>query len=157
MPLIRCDITVNAPPQRCFDLTRSVDLHADSSVEIAARAVGGRRSGLSADGDTTVWSARFLGLRSAMTTRIADLAPPTRFRDVMTRGLLRRFEHLYGFEPLADGGCVVSDELHVQAPFGVLGRVAERAYLTRRMGYLVRRRLECIKAVAEGEDWRRYL
>ncbi len=157
MPLIRCDTAVNAPPQRCFDLARSVDLHVDSSVEIAARAVAGRRAGLSADGDTTVWSARFFGLRFAMHTRIEDYSPPSRFRDRMTRGLLRHFAHLYEFRPLPDGRCLMSDELQVEAPFGPLGLVAERLYLIRRMEYLVRQRLDRIKTVAEGDGWRRYL
>lgn len=157
MSVIREDIIVDAPPDRCFDLARSVDLHVDSSVEIAARAVGGRRGGLSAEGDATVWSARFLGLRSSMETRIGDLVRPDRFSDTMTRGLLREFSHVYRFEPLPDGGCRMSDELAVAAPFGPAGRLAERVYLVPRMRYLVRRRLEHIKAVAEGDGWQRYV
>jgi hypothetical protein len=51
----------------------------------------------------------------------------------------------------------MSDKLTVEAPFGPLGRLAERLYLTRRMRQLVRQRLECIKAVAESEQWRQYL
>ncbi len=157
MPIIRCQTTVRAPAERCFDLCRSVDLHVDSSPEIAARAVGGRRTGLSADGDVTVWSARFLGLRSTMHTRVEDFDRPTHFRDRMTRGLLRHFAHLYQFRPLPDGGCLMSDELRVEAPLGPLGRLAERVYLDRRMRQLVRLRLARIKAVAEGDGWRGYL
>ena len=51
----------------------------------------------------------------------------------------------------------MSDELTVEAPFPPLGHWLERLYLAGRMRRLVRRRLEFIKAVAEGEDWRRYL
>ena len=157
MPLIRYETTVRAPPERCFDLTRSVDLHVDSSVEIAARAVGGRRAGLSVEGDTTVWSARFFGLRFRMHTRIESFARPDRFADAMTRGLLREFSHVYRFRSLPDGGCGMSDELRVRAPFGPLGRLAERIYLIDRMVHLVRVRMDRIKAVAEGDAWRRYL
>ena len=157
MPLVRCELAVRAPPERCFDLARSVDLHVDSSLDIAARAVGGRRTGLSERGDATVWSARFLGVRFRMETRIEGFARPTQFRDVLRRGLLRRFEHLYSFAPLPDGGCLVSDELLIEAPVPVLGRLAERVYLLPRMRFLVRRRLLQIKAVAEGDGWERYL
>ena len=157
MAVIRCELVVRAPAERCFDLARSVDLHADSSADIAARAVGGRCAGLSADGDTTVWSARFLGLRFAMQTRIGDFSRPTHFRDAMTRGLLRQFAHHYQFRPLPDGGCVMSDELRVEVPLQPLGRLVERLYLVGRMKYLVRRRLERIRVVAEGQDWRKYL
>lgn len=155
--LIRCEVSVRAPVERCFDLARSVDLHVHSSTEIAPRAVGGRRTGLSGEGDTTVWSARFLGVRFPMTTRIEDYSYPQRFDDRMTRGLLRRFAHTYRCESLSDGGCLLSDELIVEAPFGFLGRLVEMLYLRRRMDGLVRRRLEHIKAVAEGPDWGRYL
>ena len=92
-----------------------------------------------------------------MTTRIEDFAFPIQFGDRMTRGLLRRFEHVYRFRPLDDGGCATSDELVVEAPFGPAGRWMERLYLRRRMDGLVRARLEHIKRVAEGDGWRRYL
>ena len=157
MITIHHEVRVRAPAERCFDLTRSVDLHVDSSTDIAARAVGGRAHGLSADGDCTTWSARFCGLRFAMTTRVEDFAPPTSFGDRLTRGLLRQFAHVYRFKPLPDGGCAVSDELTVEAPFGPLGRLVERFYLARRMNLLVQRRLEHIRRVAESDDWRRYL
>lgn len=156
MITIRHEVRVRAPAARCFDLARSVDLHVDSATDIAARAVDGRTHGLSADGDCTTWSARFCGLRFAMTTRVEDFAPPTRFADRLTRGLLRQFAHRYHFTPLPDGGCTMSDDLTIEAPCGPLGRLAERLYLARRMNVLVRRRLEYIRRVAESDDWRRY-
>jgi len=157
MPIIRWETAVQAPPERCFDLARSVDLHVDSSTEIAARAVAGRCAGLSENGDATVWSARFLGLRFAMETRVEDFWRPTGFRDVMTHGHRRRIAHLYRFGPLPEGGCLMSDGLRVEAPLPVPGQIAERVYLVGRMRHLVRRRLEHIKAVAEGDGWRTYL
>ena len=157
MPIVRCELAVRAPAERCFDLARSVDLHVDSSREIGARAVAGRRSGLSLDGETTVWSARFLGLRFSMATRIHDFARPDHFSDSMDHGLLRRFAHVYRFAPLADGGCRMSDELRVEAHLALGGRLLEQVYLVGRMEHLVRRRLEQIKAVAEGDGWQRYL
>ncbi len=156
MLTVRHAVNVRAPVERCFDLARSVDLHVDSSTEIGARAVGGRRGGRSGDGDVTTWSARFFGMRFSMTTRIEDFAPPTGFGDRLTRGLLKNFAHVYRFAPTPDGGCVMSDELSVAAPFGPLGWLVERGYLKRRMQDLVRRRLEHVKRVAEGDDWRRY-
>ena len=157
MMTVRHEVHVRAPARRCFDLARSVDLHVDSSAGIRARAVGGRTRGLSGAGDSPTWSARFFGLRFTMTTRIEDFAAPGRFGDRLTRGLLRRFAHVYRFEPTPDGGCTVSDELTVEAPFGPLGRVMERLYLARRMRGLVRQRLEHIQRLAEGGGWRRYL
>ena len=157
MITIRHEVHVRAPAERCFDLTRNVDLHVDSSKDIAARATGGRTGGLSGPGDTTIWSARFCGVRFAMTTRVEDYQRPANFGDRLTRGLLRQFAHVYRFTPLPDNGCAMSDELTVEAPFPLLGRWMERLYLARRMRSLVRRRLEWIKGVAEGDGWQRYL
>ena len=157
MITIRHEVRVHAPAGRCFDLARSVDLHVASATDIAARAVGGRTHGLSGAGDETTWSARFCGLRFAMTTRVEAFAPPTGFDDRLTRGLLRRFEHAYRFTPGPDGGCTMADALTVEAPLGPLGRLAERFYLSHRMRILVVRRLEHVRRVAEGDDWRRYV
>ncbi len=157
MITVRHEVRIRAPAERCFDLARSVDLHVDSATAIAARAVGGKTHGLSGSGDETKWSARFCGVRFAMTTRVEDFATPTGFGDRLTRGLLRRFEHAYRFKAQPDGGCTMSDELTIEAPFGPLGRLAERFYLSRRMLTLVRRRLEYIRRVAEGGDWQCYL
>ena len=158
MPLIQETVHVRAPATRCFDLTRSVDLHVDSSTAIAARAVGGRRTGLSGPGDWTTWSARFFGLRFRLTTGVDHFAPPHRFDDCLLRGLLRRFAHTYHCIARPDGTCDLSDALTVEAPFGPLGRLAERLYLARHMRTLVRQRLLAIKAVAEDDTrWPRYL
>ena len=158
MPTIRQEIVVNAPCKRCFDLTRSVDFHVASAQKIAARAEGGRCTGLSEAGDYTVWSARFFGVRSSMVTRIDDFKDAVGFRDRMTTGLLRQFEHSYRFAPLDGGeGCAMSDELTMEVPFLFLGRIVERAYLSSRMRYLVGLRLEAIKRAAESDEWRQYL
>lgn len=157
MIIVRHEVRARAPAARCFDLARNVDLHVASAADIAARAVGGRTGGLSGMGDETTWSARFCGVRFTMVTRVEDFAPPTGFGDRLTRGLLREFAHRYRFTPLPDGGCMMSDELTVTAPFGLFGKLAERLYLARRMCVLVRRRLEYLRRVAEGDDWQRYL
>lgn len=158
MPTIRQEIVIQASCERCFDLTRSVDFHVASAPKIAARADGGRREGLSGDGEFTVWSARFFGVRSSMVTQIEAYVRPTGFRDRMTTGLLREFQHTYRFQPL-DGGasCAMSDELIMEAPFMFLGRLVERAYLQQRMILLVGERLGAIKRAAESDEWRQYL
>ena len=93
-----------------------------------------------------------------MVTRIDDFTDAVGFRDHMTTGWLRRFEHTYRFAPLDDDRtCTMSDELIMEAPFMFLGRIVERAYLSSRMSHLVGLRLAAIKHAAEGDEWRRYL
>ena len=93
-----------------------------------------------------------------MTTRIETFEFPTRFDDRMTRGLLRRFEHVYRFRPLGDAvvaRCRTSwwSKRRSVRWAGGWNASTSRAVWTR---YLVRSRLEHIKRVAEGDEWQRY-
>ncbi|UUZ92915.1 hypothetical protein LJK87_48025 [Paenibacillus sp. P25] len=46
MPVIRTELFIRAPIEVCFDLARSIDIHAESTSQTRERAVGGRTSGL---------------------------------------------------------------------------------------------------------------
>ncbi|WP_421978731.1 hypothetical protein [Roseivirga seohaensis] len=46
MPVIRIETIIKAPVQRCFDLSRSIDLHQISTIETKERAIAGKTSGL---------------------------------------------------------------------------------------------------------------
>jgi len=155
--ILRETVLVAAPAERCFDLARSVDLHLVTARPIAARAESGRLSGLSEQGDQTEWSARFLGMRFAMTTRIEAFERPHTFTDHMIAGFPRTFRHVYQFEQVDVRTCAVTDELTIESRFGVLGGLADRHFLNDRMSHLMRARLNDIKEVAEGESWARYL
>lgn len=49
------------------------------------------------------------------------------------------------------------EELDFDAPFGLIGRIAERIFLTRYMRELLTGRGEAVKRVAESDEWRQYL
>jgi len=68
---IECETLIGAPPERCFDLSRSVELHLEAAASTGERAVGGVTSGLLGAGDTVTWEARHLGRRWRLTARIA--------------------------------------------------------------------------------------
>jgi ligand-binding SRPBCC domain-containing protein len=150
-------VLITAPAERCFDLTRSVDLHVVTARHIAGRAESGRLSGLSEEGDHTEWSASFLGMRFAMTTRIEAFDRPRTFADHMITGFLRTFRHVYRFEQVDARTCAVTDELTLESRFGIFGGLADRHFLRDRMSQVMRARLNDIKEVAEGEGWSRYL
>ena len=46
MAVIRVETEIKAPPQLCFDLKRSVDLHVTSTGDSSERAVAGVTEGL---------------------------------------------------------------------------------------------------------------
>lgn len=148
---------VLAPPERCFDLARSVDLHAATASVIHGKAVAGRTAGLSSLGDRTTWSARFFGLRFSLTTQITEFDRPQGFSDVLCASLFTHFGHVYTFQPMSAGRTLMTDDFSFQSPFGILGATLDAIILRRRMRTVMNFRARCIKRVAESEEWRTYL
>jgi ligand-binding SRPBCC domain-containing protein len=156
MPVIHLAISVRAPVGRVFDLARSIDLHRKSTAHTGERAVGGVTSGLIGLGEEVTWSARHLGVRQRLTSRITQMTPPSHFRDSMVAGAFRRFDHDHFFDATADG-TRMRDVFDFDSPFGPLGRWTDRLFLTAYLRRLLERRNWVIKAAAETDEWRNYL
>ncbi|HEX2205968.1 MAG TPA: SRPBCC family protein [Longimicrobium sp.] len=156
MPVIRLETYVDAPPERCFDLARSVDLHLHAAASTGEAAVGGVTSGLIGAGEEVTWRARHFGVRQRLTSRITRFDRPRHFRDSMVRGAFARFDHDHHFEPCG-AGTRVRDVFDFRAPLGPLGRIAERLFLTRYMRRFLVHRARVLKEAAESGAWRRYL
>jgi ligand-binding SRPBCC domain-containing protein len=155
MVAFKATTLINAPIERCFDLSRSIDLHLLSTARSGERAVAGVASGLIGLGEQVTWRARHFGIWQELTSEITRMDRPSYFRDEMIRGAFRSFEHDHFFAE-RDGVTEMTDVLRFAAPVPVLGRVAEillKGYLRR----FLRERNEVLKRVAEGEDWRRFL
>jgi ligand-binding SRPBCC domain-containing protein len=154
---IELSTRIHAPPERCFDLARSVDLHTHSTAATGERAVGGVVHGLLGPGQQVTWRARHFGVRQTLTSRITAYDRPRHFRDSMVRGAFRRFDHDHYFERAPDGGTVMRDVFDYEAPLGPLGRLVERLLLTRYLRRFLEERNRQVKAVAESEGWTRYV
>ena len=60
---IELETRINAPIERVFDLSRSIDAHLDSTSSTGERAIAGTTTGLIGLGETVTWSAvHFLSL-----------------------------------------------------------------------------------------------
>jgi len=156
VPRIVLETLVAAPIERVFDLARSIDLHLASAAATSERAVAGVTTGLIGPGETVTWRARHLGLWHELTARITAYARPTHFRDEMVRGPFRRMVHDHHFEA-RDGGTHMRDVFDFASPFGPLGAVVDRLYLTRYLGAFLAARQAAIRAAAESAAWRRVL
>jgi ligand-binding SRPBCC domain-containing protein len=156
LPRIELICRVEAPPERCFDLSRSVELHTRSTLATGERAVAGVTTGLIGPGEQVTWRARHLGVWQTLTSRIVAFDRPRHFRDAQVRGAFRRFDHDHFFAP--DGtGTLIRDVFDFEAPGGLLGRAVERLFLTRYMRRLLLDRNEVIRQVAESEEWKAYV
>ena len=148
MLTIRIETFLAAPPERCFDAARDLDLHVSSMKHTGERAVAGRTSGLIEVGEEVTWRARHFGVVQHFTSRITGFDRPRFFQDTMLRGAFRSFVHDHVFEP-ADGGTRMVDTLVFAAPLGILGWVAERLFLGAYLRRLLTQRARSLREAVE--------
>ena len=150
---------IHAPIERCFDLSRHVEVHLLSNVHSGehALALGGVTSGLVGLSEEVTWRAKHLGVWQTLTSRTTALNSPSYFQVTMVRGIFRSMQADHLFRTTASGATEMKDEFHIAAPLPVLGIVAEVLFLRRYMLALLRERNAVIKRVAESSEWQRYL
>ena len=156
MPIIELVTPIRAPIERCFDLSRSVEVHLASTGETGERAVAGVVRGLLGPGDEVTWRARHFGVWQLLTSRITEFERPHRFRDSMVRGAFARFDHDHFFEADA-GGTIMRDRFDFTSPLGPLGRLADALVLTRYMRRFLVERNRVLREIAESDRWREVL
>lgn len=147
---------INAPAEHCFDLSRSIDLHQQTTARTRERAIAGRTSGLIELGETVTWRAKHFGVWQKLTSKITTFDYPHSFTDEMTRGAFKRLHHTHRF--IAEGRkTIMHDEFIFETPAGFLGRLADiiifKTYLK---NFLVERNC-MIKACAESDEWKKYI
>jgi ligand-binding SRPBCC domain-containing protein len=156
MPRIELTTWIAAPVERCFDLSRSVELHLRSTAETGEQVIAGVTSGLLGPGDEVTWRARHLGIWQTLSSRMTTFDRPRHFRDSMVAGAFQRFDHDHFFEPERDG-TTMRDVFDYTSPLGALGRVADALFLERYMRRLLEIRNRELKAIAESDEWERLL
>ena len=145
MPVIRIETPIEAPPERCFDLARSVEAHLQSTAKTGERAVGGVTSGLIGPGETVTWEAVHFGVRQRLTSRITRFERPRLFVDEMVRGAFRSFVHTHAFVP-TERGTLMIDTFDYRSPFGPL---VDLLFLKRYVRSLLKERALFLKGLAE--------
>ncbi len=98
--------------------------------------------------EEVTWRGRHLGITQHFTSRITAFEPPSYFQDSMQRGAFKSFVHDHYFTA-ARGGTCMKDVLEFAAPFGLLGRLAERIVLRRYLERLLVSRGLVIKQACE--------
>jgi ligand-binding SRPBCC domain-containing protein len=154
--MVRIELVTNiaAPIERCFDLSRSIDLHMASTDWTGERAVAGVTSGLIGLDQEVTWQGRHFGLRIQHTSRITSFDRPWYFQDCMVQGAFRSFCHDHYFENIP-GETRMRDLMVFEAPFRLLGLV--ESVLERHMRSLLDRRNRFIKRIAVSEGWQDFL
>lgn len=149
MPTIRLETYIAASPERCFDLSVSVDLHVQSQAHAQERPIAGVMSGQMRLGDTVTWEAVHFGVKQHLTSKITEYERPSRFTDEMLKGIFQQIHHIHEFVARPPGTLMI-DVFTFRAPLGILGRIAETLFLTRYMRNLLLARNRYLKQVAES-------
>jgi ligand-binding SRPBCC domain-containing protein len=153
MPIIHITTFIAAPVERVFDLSRSIDLHKKSMSHTEEQAIAGTITGLIGINETVTWKAKHLGKKRVLQSKITALEKPAMFTDEMTKGDFKKMKHDHHFKPVANGTIMV-DLIHFEAPYGFIGKLANRLFLIKYLNKLIEQRNAVIKEYAESEKWK---
>jgi len=153
MPVIHLTTKIIAPIERCFDLSRSIDLHLISTHHTKEKAIAGRTHGLIQLGETVTWQAFHFGIRQQLTSKITGYNYPTFFMDEMVKGVFSFITHEHHFHAEKEFTIMV-DEFEYGSPLGILGHIADTLFLKGYLRRLLEDRNDCIRRYAESEMWK---
>jgi hypothetical protein len=150
---------IEAPIERCFDLSRSVEVHLIDNVHSGeqATAQGEITSGLIELSQQVTWRARHFGVWQNLTSELTAIQSPTYFQVTMVKGIFLSMQADHLFRTLPSGATEMKDLFFVAAPLPIFGPIAETLFLRRYMLSLLRERNAVIKRIAESSDWQLYL
>ena len=153
---IYLEIKIQAPVERCFDLSRSIDFHQVSTHGSDEMAVAGRMKGLIQQGESVTWQATHFFVRQLLTTKIVSMERPFRFYDVMQQGAFKSMEHEHLFS-YDNKTCTMKDTFIYETPYGVFGQLFDFFVLRRYMTRLLNERNLAIKKAAESDAWKNFI
>lgn len=142
---------ISAPAEACFDLARDIGFHVRSLEHTGERVIAGRTDGLIELSETVTWEAKHLGMKRRMTVKITAMGRPTHFRDEQTAGPFKHFVHDHIFEDLGNNVTRMTDRIDFASPYGVLGQIVDKVYLTGYLEKLITQRELAIKAFLEKD------
>ena len=156
MPTLHLTTFIAAPPDRVFDLSRSIDLHKQSMTKHKEEAVAGTRFGLIEKDETVTWKAKHLFKTRLLRTKITAMKRAVMFTDEQIEGDFKMMKHEHHFKP-CENGTIMIDLISFEAPYGSLGKLFNNLYLTRYMKRLIEERNKTIREFAESDKWKRLL
>jgi ligand-binding SRPBCC domain-containing protein len=153
MFVIRRSLVIHAPISRCFALATSVEV---VQRELGMTPVEGRTSGLVQSGDYIRWEGMQLGFWNYHVSEIDHFEAPFHFRDRMSAGRFKNFEHDHWLTPSGDSA-LLREEIRFDMYLGPLGWIVGALILKPHITKLLHRRFRLIKCLAEGDGWREYV
>ena len=151
MPIIKHQIYIEAPIEKCFDLARNVEVHTQTTTKTNERAIAGITTGLLKLGDRVTWEATHFGIKQRLTAKITEMVIPINFTDVMVKGAFHSFTHSHEFVE-CNSGTMMKDTFIYKAPFSIIGQLADKLFLEKYMMSFIISRANELKKIAEMEN-----
>ncbi len=156
MSSIHLTTFIAAPVSRVFDLARSVDMHKQSMKNHKEEAVAGIRFGLIEKNESVTWKAKHFFKTRFFRSEITEMKKPDMFIDVQVKGDFKMMKHVHHFKP-CDNGTIMIDLLEFEPPYGSVGQLFGKLFLTRYLKNLLEQKNNVLKEFAESEKWRKFL
>lgn len=144
---------VNAPIERCFLLSTSIELVQET---LGMKPLSGKMSGLVEPDDLVLWAGWKFGLPQMHESKITAYERPVFFEDTMTRGRFRLFQHEHHFAEIG-GHTLLQDKVRFALPLGFVGAAVAEHVMVPHIAKLLRKRFFLLKRLAEGDGWKKYL
>lgn len=151
MTTIKLTTEINAPREKCFDISLDVNIHKKSTSRTKEFVLEGRESGLFTEGEIVTWRAKHFGIWQNLTVRIYDIKRPDSFKDKMVKGAFKSLKHLHIFE-FRNGITIMTDVFKFETPYGIFGKLFDVMILKRYMMNFLKHRNSVIKSIAESES-----
>lgn len=139
---------INAPIEKCFDLSRDVNIHIKSAHNTNERVISGRNEGLFELNDIVTWRAKHFSIYQNLTVQITKLDYPRFFEDKMLKGAFKSMVHKHYFEDI-NGTTKMTDEFEYEVPFNIIGKLFDNLILKKYMTNFLLIRNKTIKEVGE--------
>lgn len=148
MTTINLTTEIKAPIERCFDVSRDVELHQVSAEGTSERIVAGRTKGLCELNDEITWEAVHFGIRQRLSVKIVAMNRPYSFTDTMIKGAFKSMRHEHTFEE-QNRMTFMKDIFMYEVPFGFIGKLFDMLVLKRYMTSFLVTRNAILKSYVE--------
>ena len=156
MPTIHLTTFIAAPVDVVFDLSRHIDVHKRSMAVYKEEAVAGIRFGLIEKDETVTWKAKHFFKSRFLRVKITGMQKPDYFTDEQMNGDFKMMKHEHHFKP-CDNGTIMIDLFEYEVPYGWLGKIFDKFYLSKYIIRLLHQRNQTIREYGESDKWRRLL
>ncbi len=149
MTTIHLITKIKAPIQIVFDASRNIDIHQQSAFKSKEKAISGITSGLINYNETVTWRGKHFGFYLTHKSRITAMNLYYYFVDEMEEGKFKSFRHEHFFEE-KNGVCIMTDKLHYETPFRILGKWFDVLFLKKHLTHFLLERNTILQTISEN-------